>query len=182
MAHLKNGSLRVSTGDRVARGQQLAQVGNSGQTTEPHLHLQIQNKPEFSLEENSFNKPWYLVTNTVLGLASTRTYPILFRNVTRTRNGDESRSDEAWVQPVVRLLPLDGVLKPGDRLADQFVEPLDAGMQIRHHAPERLKQAQTVAMGCDRLPIAAHGKEGVDGSSPSEGFEVFACLAAASVV
>jgi hypothetical protein len=31
-------------------------------------------------------------------------------------------------------------------------------------------QAKTVAVGCDRLPIGAHGKEGVDGSSPSEGF------------
>jgi hypothetical protein len=35
---------------------------------------------------------------------------------------------------------------------------------------ERLEQAKTVAVGCDRLPIGAHGKEGVDGSSPSEGF------------
>ena len=34
---------------------------------------------------------------------------------------------------------------------------------------ERPKQAKTVAMGCDQLPIGAHGKEGVDGSSPSEG-------------
>jgi len=25
------------------------------------------------------------------------------------------------------------------------------------------------ATGCDQLPIGAHGKEGVDGSSPSEG-------------
>jgi hypothetical protein len=31
------------------------------------------------------------------------------------------------------------------------------------------KQAKTVAMGCDRLPSAAHGKEGVSGSSPEEG-------------
>ncbi len=31
--------------------------------------------------------------------------------------------------------------------------------------PKRPKKAQTVAVGCDRL-----GKEGVDGSSPSEGF------------
>ena len=30
------------------------------------------------------------------------------------------------------------------------------------------KQAQTVATGCAQLPI--DGKEGVDGSSPSEGF------------
>ena len=34
---------------------------------------------------------------------------------------------------------------------------------------ERQKQAKTVAVGCNRLPIGAHGKEGVDGSSPSEG-------------
>jgi hypothetical protein len=35
----------------------------------------------------------------------------------------------------------------------------------------RLKQARTVAVGCDRLRATFHGKEGVDGSSPSEGFE-----------
>jgi hypothetical protein len=34
---------------------------------------------------------------------------------------------------------------------------------------KRLRQAKTVAVGCDRLPEAFHGKEGVDGSSPSEG-------------
>jgi hypothetical protein len=32
------------------------------------------------------------------------------------------------------------------------------------------EQAETVAVDCARLPIGAHGKEGVDGSSPSEGF------------
>src|SRR4029453_14606481 len=36
---------------------------------------------------------------------------------------------------------------------------------------EPLKQARTVAVGCDRLPETFHGKEGVDGSSPSEGFK-----------
>src|SRR5213593_4168086 len=35
--------------------------------------------------------------------------------------------------------------------------------------PKRLKQARTVAAGCDQLPFGFHGKEGVDGSSPSEG-------------
>src|SRR2546430_12410970 len=28
--------------------------------------------------------------------------------------------------------------------------------------------SETVAVGCDQLPIGAHGKEGVDRSSPSE--------------
>ena len=35
---------------------------------------------------------------------------------------------------------------------------------------KRPRQAKTVAVGCDRLPESFHGKEGVDGSSPSEGF------------
>jgi hypothetical protein len=33
---------------------------------------------------------------------------------------------------------------------------------------KRLKQAETVAAGCDQLPIGAHGKKGVGGSTPSE--------------
>ena len=39
----------------------------------------------------------------------------------------------------------------------------------------RAKTAQaskTVAVGCDRLPSRLHGKEGVDGSSPSEGLKL----------
>jgi len=33
------------------------------------------------------------------------------------------------------------------------------------------KQAKTLAVGCDQLPIEVHGKEGVDGSSPSDGLQ-----------
>ena len=40
-AHLQPGSLRVKTGDKVRRGQVLALVGNSGNSTEPHLHFHI---------------------------------------------------------------------------------------------------------------------------------------------
>jgi murein DD-endopeptidase MepM/ murein hydrolase activator NlpD len=40
-AHLQPGSLRVKTGDRVRRGQVLALVGTSGNSTEPHLHFQV---------------------------------------------------------------------------------------------------------------------------------------------
>src|SRR5947209_3751503 len=35
--------------------------------------------------------------------------------------------------------------------------------------PGAAKSSKTFAVGCDHLPFAAHGKEGVDGSSPSEG-------------
>ena len=42
LAHLRRGTLRVSEGDRVRTGDPLARVGNSGNTTLPHLHLQVQ--------------------------------------------------------------------------------------------------------------------------------------------
>lgn len=42
-AHLKPQSICVNVGDRVQRGQVIAQCGNSGNSTEPHLHFQLQN-------------------------------------------------------------------------------------------------------------------------------------------
>ena len=42
LAHLRRGTLRVRAGDRVRQGDLLARVGNSGNTTMPHLHLQVQ--------------------------------------------------------------------------------------------------------------------------------------------
>jgi hypothetical protein len=39
LAHLKNGSLLVQVGEAVTTGQPLGQVGNSGNTSEPHLHI-----------------------------------------------------------------------------------------------------------------------------------------------
>ncbi len=42
-AHLQPGSLRVKLGDRVRRGQVVGLVGNSGNSTEPHLHFHIEN-------------------------------------------------------------------------------------------------------------------------------------------
>lgn len=40
-AHLQPGSMRVKVGDRVRRGQVLALLGNSGNSTEPHLHFHV---------------------------------------------------------------------------------------------------------------------------------------------
>lgn len=41
--HLEKGSILVKPGDLVKSGQALAKVGNSGWTTEPHLHFQVMN-------------------------------------------------------------------------------------------------------------------------------------------
>jgi hypothetical protein len=40
-AHIIPGSLRVKVGDRVRRGQVIGLVGNSGNSTEPHLHFHV---------------------------------------------------------------------------------------------------------------------------------------------
>ncbi|MEU7063850.1 M23 family metallopeptidase [Streptomyces sp. NPDC046161] len=39
LAHLRPGSVTVSAGERVHTGQLLGEVGNSGNTSEPHLHI-----------------------------------------------------------------------------------------------------------------------------------------------
>ncbi len=40
-AHVRPGSIRVKVGDRVKKGQVLAKLGNSGNSTEPHLHFHM---------------------------------------------------------------------------------------------------------------------------------------------
>jgi murein DD-endopeptidase MepM/ murein hydrolase activator NlpD len=45
LAHLKRGSITVRSGEDIASGQPVAQVGNSGNSTEPHLHFQLMDGP-----------------------------------------------------------------------------------------------------------------------------------------
>jgi hypothetical protein len=44
-AHLKPGSVRVHPGEHVKAGQILGKLGNSGNTTGPHLHFQLMDRP-----------------------------------------------------------------------------------------------------------------------------------------
>jgi hypothetical protein len=75
LAHLQQGSARVNKGERVRLGQQIAAVGDSGDSLVPHLHFQVQDSPDFG--------------------AQVRTVPIVFRNVVLIRNGSESTPAEA---------------------------------------------------------------------------------------
>ncbi|MFE2945146.1 M23 family metallopeptidase [Streptomyces sp. NPDC059255] len=45
-AHLRRGSLQVAVGDRVRAGQKMAECGNSGNSSEPHLHFQLMDGPD----------------------------------------------------------------------------------------------------------------------------------------
>jgi len=79
MAHLKQGSIRVLPGEQVRVGRMIAECGNSGNTSEPHLHLQVQSHADFCARD-------------------LRTFPILFRDVTRGRSGRRKQLNEADVR------------------------------------------------------------------------------------
>jgi hypothetical protein len=49
--HLKPESLRVKVGDRVYKGQILANIGGSGDAREPHLHFEVTTSPQLLLGE-----------------------------------------------------------------------------------------------------------------------------------
>ena len=46
LAHLMKGSIVVQEGQDIRKGEILAKCGNSGNSTEPHLHLSLQNAAE----------------------------------------------------------------------------------------------------------------------------------------
>ena len=68
--HLKSQSIRVTVGQRVHPGDMIGLVGNSGNSDEPHLHLQAQNSPVFD------------VLQPPVGLD---TYPLLIEGLTLRR-------------------------------------------------------------------------------------------------
>ncbi len=47
VAHLKKGSITVNVGDKVAQGQVIGKCGNSGNTSQPHLHFQLHSTNSF---------------------------------------------------------------------------------------------------------------------------------------
>ena len=63
-AHLQPGSIRVKLGARVKRGQVLGLVGNSGNSTEPHLHFHVS---DASSALGSEGVPYVFESLTVVG-------------------------------------------------------------------------------------------------------------------
>lgn len=54
-AHLRRRSPLVRRGDVVVAGQRLAEVGSSGNTSEPHLHVQLMDRPRLT---EAAGLPW----------------------------------------------------------------------------------------------------------------------------
>lgn len=44
--HCLPGSIRVAVGDQVTEGEPIARLGNSGNSSEPHLHFQLNDQPD----------------------------------------------------------------------------------------------------------------------------------------
>jgi hypothetical protein len=92
-AHMKKATIRVRTGDRVHREQELGRLGNTGNTSAPHLHLHVMDGPS-ALDADGM--PWVLDAVTLTGqLDGARWYD------------PASRLDEAY-----RLLPAVGGAGP----------------------------------------------------------------------
>ena len=83
LAHLSPSSVQVKVGDQVQVGQQIAKVGNSGNTTEPHLHIQAQTIGTGIGDIATMN-----IETTIRTL---HTYPLVFTDVVLTRRGSESQ-------------------------------------------------------------------------------------------
>lgn len=48
VAHLRKGSVCVSVGETVRSGQGIGQCGNSGNSTQPHVHVQVTDSTQWS--------------------------------------------------------------------------------------------------------------------------------------
>ena len=48
LGHMRQGSIAVNVGDTVAVGDELGRCGNSGNTSEPHLHMHLQTTPDLA--------------------------------------------------------------------------------------------------------------------------------------
>lgn len=66
-AHVKRGTASVAVGDRVQRGQEIGRVGNSGNTSDAHLHFQLQRG---AIPLTADNVAWVIDSFTATGVYS----------------------------------------------------------------------------------------------------------------
>ncbi|MBX9245417.1 M23 family metallopeptidase [Actinotalea ferrariae] len=51
LVHLRRGSLRVGVGDAVRAGHPIAECGSSGNSTQPHLHVQVMDSADLAVAQ-----------------------------------------------------------------------------------------------------------------------------------
>jgi hypothetical protein len=105
-AHMQPGTIRVRVGQRVAAGQLLGLVGNSGNSVAPHLHFQVMDRPS-SLAANGlpYEMKGYQITGRSPG--------------TKAFDEAEEKGSPLAVAPVSVVPPAKGAL-PLDQLIISF--------------------------------------------------------------
>ena len=83
--HLAPGSPTVKVGDKVTKGQVIAQLGNSGNSSEPHLHFQLSRTPSVF---SSDTVPYVFDQFTLLGTVDEVAKSIVQRPTPPTRQGE----------------------------------------------------------------------------------------------
>ena len=95
-AHLVPGSVTVEEGAHVGRGQVLGRLGNSGNTTAPHLHFHVMDAPSPLGAEN--NLPYVFDSFRYQGFIGDDLTPHLLKN-------PQHREDELPLYPSVVTFP-----------------------------------------------------------------------------
>lgn len=84
LAHLKKGSITVKKGDAVKCGDLIAKCGNSGNSTEPHLHFQVQKGKSFYFSEGiKINFINYTLINSDNNIISHKASKVIRHNVSK---------------------------------------------------------------------------------------------------
>ena len=116
MAHLQKGSVLVALGDTVHTGQPVAKCGHSGNTSHPHLHLQVQDQPKFML-------------------TPVKTWPILFQNSTGLRAGHALTESPFFVRRNDHIISQSPLVEtpPKNRVEDAVTAAATAWLSLMDH-------------------------------------------------
>jgi murein DD-endopeptidase MepM/ murein hydrolase activator NlpD len=66
LAHLGNDSVTVKAGDAISSGHVIGAVGNSGNTTEPHLHIHAVHRDSGEAAPIVFDERFFVRNATVV--------------------------------------------------------------------------------------------------------------------
>ena len=73
MPFLQQQSVAVNVGDDVLAGEEIGRCGNSGDTSEPHIHFHVQDKSGFGVDQG---KPAFISNYYSNGIPIDRGEPI----------------------------------------------------------------------------------------------------------
>ena len=82
LAHLQQQSVAVNVGDEVSAGEEIGRCGNSGNTSEPHIHFHVQDKSGFGVGEG---KPAFISNYNSNGIPIDRGEPKRGETVNNSR-------------------------------------------------------------------------------------------------